>query len=584
MTREELNKKKVLLSLNNKKYEKVAHSGTENFLAYRKKVLEGRAKMDALKRQSEMFNVTEANDKHYNDLVNTGMLIHAQNPLYGQQRDNTKYYKREGEPGKYRYYYTKEEYDAAHKSPQSGIEKVQQMHNEKESNVVGMIKDGNYYEKGEDGKYHKTDKKWEDVREQTIKEADDKIINAAKEGGYEAAKKAIFDDDRMLEMFGQFEGGFENHGWKLNDDGSITGMDEDDEKYFKDMEIWMRSFKDKTGIDIYKNKDFQKSVMDEIRNRYNMINNQTKERESKIEGTKKYAAPEGVGKNEEASKSNDTNSNIKKAADDAVKSVNETARKSDFNSKLNDTITNEGSDATADYIINNSPEWKEMVQAYKQAVNDGYIKMYRDGGKTVKDKGSKEIRDKFDPIFEKFEAVMQEAAKNPDFDRKGVEKLLNNELDNVIMEATENKYGVRDNTKKLAHEDSDLNTITTSEPLTPEQEYLNFKAKVEAGMKKQETIRHSMFIKSAKKQESPKPIKPIYDNNKFDFYENVKKFKEEHPNVLSHAFAPSQLKDDEGRLNSAEIGLTQVLEQAVEDKVHKIEKINKEQKEIDEKE
>ena len=116
MTREELNKKKVLLSLNNKKYEKVAHSGTENFLAYRKKVLEGRAKMDALKRQSEMFNVTEANDKHYNELVNTGMLIHAQNPLYGQQRDNTKYYKREGEPGKYRYYYTKEEYDAAHRT------------------------------------------------------------------------------------------------------------------------------------------------------------------------------------------------------------------------------------------------------------------------------------------------------------------------------------------------------------------------------------------------------------------------------------------------------------------------------------
>ena len=31
------------------------------------------------------------------------------------QRENVKYYKREGEPGHYRYYYTKEEYDAAHK-------------------------------------------------------------------------------------------------------------------------------------------------------------------------------------------------------------------------------------------------------------------------------------------------------------------------------------------------------------------------------------------------------------------------------------------------------------------------------------
>lgn len=42
-------------------------------------------------------------------------LEHIASPLYGQQRQNTKYYKREGKPGSYRYYYSKAEWDAAHK-------------------------------------------------------------------------------------------------------------------------------------------------------------------------------------------------------------------------------------------------------------------------------------------------------------------------------------------------------------------------------------------------------------------------------------------------------------------------------------
>ena len=40
-------------------------------------------------------------------------LQHAESSLKGEQRENVKYYKREGEPGSYRYYYTKEEYDKA---------------------------------------------------------------------------------------------------------------------------------------------------------------------------------------------------------------------------------------------------------------------------------------------------------------------------------------------------------------------------------------------------------------------------------------------------------------------------------------
>lgn len=38
-------------------------------------------------------------------------LSHKQSPLYGKQNPNAKYYKRIGEPGNYRYFKTKEEYD-----------------------------------------------------------------------------------------------------------------------------------------------------------------------------------------------------------------------------------------------------------------------------------------------------------------------------------------------------------------------------------------------------------------------------------------------------------------------------------------
>lgn len=56
----------------------------------------------------------ECSHKYMN---NTDYLQHSgQSALLGTQRENVTYYKREGEPGNYRYYYTKEEYDAAHKN------------------------------------------------------------------------------------------------------------------------------------------------------------------------------------------------------------------------------------------------------------------------------------------------------------------------------------------------------------------------------------------------------------------------------------------------------------------------------------
>lgn len=47
---------------------------------------------------------------------NKNSLQHSGSTLLGTQRENTKYYKREGTPGNYKYYYTKEEYEASKSS------------------------------------------------------------------------------------------------------------------------------------------------------------------------------------------------------------------------------------------------------------------------------------------------------------------------------------------------------------------------------------------------------------------------------------------------------------------------------------
>jgi len=58
---------------------------------------------------------------YYNlDSYNKNSLIHrAENSLKGTQKQNVKYYKREGTPGKYKYFYTKEEYEASKNSDNS---------------------------------------------------------------------------------------------------------------------------------------------------------------------------------------------------------------------------------------------------------------------------------------------------------------------------------------------------------------------------------------------------------------------------------------------------------------------------------
>lgn len=61
---------------------------------------------------------------YYNlDSYNKNSLMHGESSLKGTQRENTKYFKREGTPGHYKYYYTKEEYERS-KLPENKVDIV----------------------------------------------------------------------------------------------------------------------------------------------------------------------------------------------------------------------------------------------------------------------------------------------------------------------------------------------------------------------------------------------------------------------------------------------------------------------------
>lgn len=61
---------------------------------------------------------------YYNlDSYNKNSLMHGESSLKGTQRENTKYFKREGTPGHYKYYYTKEEYERS-KLPENKVDVV----------------------------------------------------------------------------------------------------------------------------------------------------------------------------------------------------------------------------------------------------------------------------------------------------------------------------------------------------------------------------------------------------------------------------------------------------------------------------
>lgn len=106
-------------------------------------------------------------------------LSHKQSPLYGKQNPNAKYYRREGQPGNYRYFKTKEEYDTYM------------------DNLINKNKSADIAKKNEERR--RQDPNWANQQDETFeknKQAD-KFKDAYKAGDYFTAyKKYGYDEHK----------------------------------------------------------------------------------------------------------------------------------------------------------------------------------------------------------------------------------------------------------------------------------------------------------------------------------------------------------------------------------------------------
>ena len=287
-----------------------------------------------------------------------------------------KYYQKIDLPGGgSRYFYTKEAWDA-YNNP-----KKQKYHttDPKDDRVIEYDEDG--------GNARKLNTTWQQQRQGAQMEADMAIERSIKEGGMKAGINAILRDDSMEEFFTQFEGGFENHGWKLNDDGSVTGMSDEDKKYMKKMSDWMRKFKDAEGNSLYDSKEFQDRVMSEIKNRYKIAQDlkNDPDREKKI-------AEEDANWEEENQKAGE-------AREKALKSVRDQEVKSDKAVKMYSEAAKENPKKVAKQIYKNRDfGLNELFHEVKEAIKDGA--MIWDGSDLVAVSGSKSDKAKYNEANE----------------------------------------------------------------------------------------------------------------------------------------------------------------------------------------
>ena len=122
MTRDELYRKRMMFQIyssrnqmpkieTNANNEPLKHSATNDYLEYRKKVAAG-VRMQRENDKSNLFNVTEANEQYYQDLMDQNIIIHAGTYKPAGTHEYVAVLPDFWGRGKHRYFYTQEEWDS----------------------------------------------------------------------------------------------------------------------------------------------------------------------------------------------------------------------------------------------------------------------------------------------------------------------------------------------------------------------------------------------------------------------------------------------------------------------------------------
>jgi len=502
----------------------------KDFYEFRKKVFNG--SQNNKKSHAQMINVTDLNNRYYEEVTSNGTLIHAQSALYGTERENTKYYKREGDPGNYKYYYTKEEWDAAHKTKNSNSSEPnpKRISVDEESGKVTIHDD-------QTGESKKTNVTLEQFIQGSRMEDDRKIERTAKESSLSAGVKTLLKDERMQELFDQFEGGFENRGWTLNYDGTISGMTEDDENYVKSVQDWAKKFKDSTGVDLYGSKEFQDAVTKEIQNRWEKANGGSKGNGPKATDTTKKDAveAESVSKKQEVKDNSETvkkegpikkrtkeekSEDDKVRSDEAVKNYTEKAKSEDPKKVAKEIIKNR------DFGID------ELYHEVKESIKDGA--MIWDGSDLVAVSSSKGDKKKYNKANEYVNEIYRDMAKYIDAiaedSGKGAElwkevrTIMSNKFDRLSKKyAPSNKEAKH---SAIEEEDMNINKVqSTNKGDEILDEYRAFKERANRGAAANR-LSHSSMISAADlnaryEEEQRKQCILVHSGKNYKYYNKI---------------------------------------------------------------
>ena len=495
MTRDELNRKRMMFQIyanrnrmpqiqKNNNEEPIAHSATNDFLEYRKKVAAG-TRMQRENNKSNLFNVTAANEQYHQDLMDQNIIIHAGTgdfkPTYYQKVENA------FGPGKHRYFYSKEEWDA-YQNELAGYRKKADdyVKNRDANNNAGAdrgVKDSTVA----NAQKYKKESEQNIQRRESLQNAQSSR-EAAMRSGQQSTQKMTEQRQQTLnnaqsgreaaiknsESMVTPKKGAKDAVKELGDKAKAKVKDAVNKKA---AEAEVESIRSDTA----RWSKYDKSVIDQVQSKYSDLDTFDKflERAEKEGGVDKFY--DNLEKEIKTLQNNIDSSN-KPGADRAAKESSDTKKSSE--NKSNGDTAEERQKKILDDAFKEGANADDLASKY--GVSTDYIRelVYNVSGKTVPTKKEIESKNsnnsgsnKTGTVSKEFQQEMESNSKKNTYELKSGPKNSSSNSSGYYFTVENGK------TVKKAKHSSLEDGITTSDDISPDQEYLNFRARVEAGMK-----------------------------------------------------------------------------------------------------